>query len=252
MKEIEQVNIEFYNSLYRKKNRWIAALHPFFSFDQQSKSKANFEIIKRTPHLFDGAVLDYGFGHGSFLLKFPKRTKLFGVDISEEAVANFPRIAAMFKRTVRTATPGRMAEMLVPASLDLICMSHVLEHVDDDAALVRSLREYLKEGGYILINIPINEVWEDPKHIRQYNSQSAQKLLEEAGFEVKTSMQFDKITAFLLDQEMNRRRGKIKKLTIRTLRFMLSFVSFSWHVRIDKWFLSRFESQQLLLLAKKK
>ena len=98
-KNIEGVNKDFYNKLYKKRNPLIQLIYSFISYDQQSKSKYNYKKIKyvldQYKHTDDFRFLDYGFGHGSLLLKIPKKKSLFGCDISFEAVDNFPHVAKL-------------------------------------------------------------------------------------------------------------------------------------------------------------
>lgn len=248
---VHEINEVFYNKLYRRKSILVDIIYPYISFDQQSKSKANFHLIKKVLYKKESRVLDFGFGHGSLLLKFPKKSQLFGVDISTETVNNFPRIAKVLGRQVRACTPENISRNIAPNSLDVICLSHVLEHVDDDSALLTQLKQYLDKDGYLLINVPINEVWKDPKHIRTYDLEKAKQLLEKTGFILVDHIAFDKITAYLLDQEQNRKTGTLKKLWLRGLRLFLSFAPFGTYRFLDSSVFKKFADQQLLVLAKK-
>lgn len=246
-----EINEQYYDKLYRKKSTLAGIIYPFISYDQQSKSKANYFFLKKL--VTDGiSVLDYGFGHGSFLLKFGKKVRIYGVDISTEAVHNFPLIAGRLGKTVRTSTPDNLHEMIGPGSIDIICLSHVLEHVDDDRAILLQLKDFLVDKGYFLINVPINEVWQDPKHVRTYNVEKIEQLLTGLNMEIQEYFMFDKTTAFLLEHEQNRKPGFIKKLTLRSFRFMLSFVPFRAYRWLDKHIFPRYNNQQLVVLAKKK
>ena len=248
---VHEINENFYNRLYRRKNILVDIVYPFISFDQQSKSKANFFFVKQILRGKQIRVLDFGFGHGSFLLKFPKQCQLFGVDISTEAVTNFPRTAKALGRRVRTCTPDSIDRIIAPDSLDVICLSHVLEHVDDDCAILTDLSRFLDKDGYLLINVPINEVWKDPKHIRTYDLEKVKQLLAKAGFKLIDHLAFDKITAFLLEEEQNKKPAMLKKYCLRGLRLLLSFASFGMYKFLDSYVFKKYSNQQFLVLAKK-
>lgn len=81
---------------------------------------------------------------------------------------------------------------------DLICCSHVLEHVDDDRAAIREIYRMLKAGGTALIMVPITEevTYEDPSvtspeerqekfgqsdHVRAYGRDFVERVREVAG-----------------------------------------------------------------------
>ena len=81
---------------------------------------------------------------------------------------------------------------------DMICCSHVLEHVDDDRAAIREIYRMLKAGGTALLMVPITEeaTYEDPSvttpeereekfgqsdHVRAYGRDFADRVAEVAG-----------------------------------------------------------------------
>lgn len=81
---------------------------------------------------------------------------------------------------------------------DMICCSHVLEHVDDDRAAIREIYRMLKAGGTALLMVPITEeaTYEDPNvttpeereekfgqsdHVRAYGRDFADRVAEVAG-----------------------------------------------------------------------
>jgi len=249
---VHKLNEKYYNNLYKERNKVLNIIHPLVSFDQQSKSKANYFFVKNLIKDEGCKILDYGFGHGSFLLKFSKRCTLYGVDISEEAVNNFPKTAKFFGKKAFTALPDDINKIITPASLDLICLSHVLEHVENDKAILDQLSKYLNDEGHLLINLPINEVWKDPKHVRAYELKTVESLLSELDFKIINYFMFDKITAFLLEQEFNRKITRFKKFNLRVLRLLLSFASFKTYNLLDKYFFKNYSNQQLVVLAQKK
>jgi SAM-dependent methyltransferase len=91
---------------------------------------------------------------------------------------------------------------LEDAGLDAIVCSHVLEHIDDDAAAMRELHRVLRPGGWAIVMVPIDHTrartYEDPTivaaadrvrafwqhdHVRLYALDIADRLTA-AGFEV--------------------------------------------------------------------
>lgn len=84
------------------------------------------------------------------------------------------------------------------AEFDLICCSHVLEHVDDDRAAIREIYRMLKPGGTALLMVPITEdvTYEDPSvtspeereakfgqsdHVRAYGRDFVERVAAVAG-----------------------------------------------------------------------
>jgi SAM-dependent methyltransferase len=65
----------------------------------------------------------------------------------------------------------------------------VLEHIEDDAAALRRLREMLVEGGRLYLTVPAHRwLWSsvdpDSGHFRRYTRRSVSRLLRECGFDV--------------------------------------------------------------------
>lgn len=250
-----EINKDFYNKLYKKRNRLTSLLYSRISFDQQSKSKLNIKFLKE--HLkgkfFEPlSVLDYGFGHGSLLLKYRKQHKLYGCDISEEAVFNFPSVAKLAGLEVQTGTVEEFKTKFETVKFDVITLSHIIEHVEDDQGLLMSLADKLKTKGVILINIPINEVWEDPKHVRKYDLVYTNSLLEKCGLKHQAHLETDKLTSYFLIEEMVKKAGAIKKIYIKSLRLFFAIMPFGVTRFFETLFLKNHKNQQLLVLAAKK
>jgi SAM-dependent methyltransferase len=248
---VVDVNKEFYNRLYQRRSPPISVLYSLISFDQQSKSKANYRIIrpylnKKTKQL---NILDYGFGHGSLLLKYPRKHSLFGCDISEEAVSNFPKVAAFVGKQVSTATVDGFADAFKDINFDVITLSHIIEHVEDDVLLIKGLLRNLAADGLILINVPINEVWQDPKHVRKYDLTYMRNIASRCGLTIQSVHELDKLTSFFLIEEKVKRAGRLKLIYIKCLRAVFAILPSSITTAFEKIFLKNHKNQQLIVLA---
>lgn len=250
-----EINKEFYNKLYKKRNPFLSYIYSLISFDQQSKSKINYKLVKE--HFGDRfknelKILDYGFGHGSLLLKYPKNHQLFGCDISEEAVFNFPDVAKAAGRNAKTATVENFFTKFQNTKFDVISLSHIIEHVDDDKILLEKLTPFLSDNGIMLINVPINEVWKDPKHVRPYDLNYTQKLCADCGLTIITHLETDKLTSYFIIEEYVKGAGKLKLIFIKLLRLLFAIVPLSFVIAFEKAFLKKHQDQQLIVLACKR
>ena len=78
---------------------------------------------------------------------------------------------------------------------DLLGLFDVLEHVDDDVAMLRSLLAGLLPGGVLVLTVPahpslFDEMDELAFHRRRYTRRSLRSALEQAGFEVRLLSHF--------------------------------------------------------------
>lgn len=95
---------------------------------------------------------------------------------------------------VRTGVLGEVE--IEPASFDAACAFHVVEHLPEPLASLRTIREALRPGGHLLIEVPNAESvaarrrgssWKPldlPYHVGQYGPRSLRALLERSGMEV--------------------------------------------------------------------
>lgn len=134
------------------------------------------------------SILDVGCGTGGMLpILAELGTDVVGLDMSAEAAAHAQRTAP----DGATARVGKIPDD-IPAngSLDLVTAFDVIEHIDDDVAALRSLRQALKPGtGVLLITVPAYQWLWSPhddlnQHKRRYTKRALRKRLGEAGLEV--------------------------------------------------------------------
>ncbi len=253
--EIEEVNRNYYASTYRYSSHLSAKLASLVSFDQQSKNRRNVHYARRALLLNKGknlSVLDYGCGRGLFLHAFERYAgNLIGVDISPEAGAAL---------TMRNWKSGTQFSFMLPPDFmdaqfsemfDVICCSHVLEHVPDDETVIRLLSKSLKPDGVIVINLPVNEVYEDPNHCRKYSVESARSLLSLGGLEVLEQHLTDRWTAYLLSSEKLRHTSGAGRFIMRCLRGSLALLPLPLLEFSERLLPAGYEFQQQVLIGRK-
>lgn len=118
-------------------------------------------------HIEFQSVVDVGCGDGTLLMHlkhwFPQVQKLYGLDISEEAIqktaAKLPGAELMCWDATQQAPP---------IDADLAVCSEVLEHVEDDVAALQNISQMAPQ---IIVTVPAGTMTEDQKragHIRHY------------------------------------------------------------------------------------
>ena len=156
---VENVNTkEYWDS------RWSSA-DPMFS---RKLEKILWGLVD--PHL---SVLDVGCGRGRLLksLKKDKLCEVFGIDLSEVAIANLKR----------QGIPGMVLdaetdlEYFLP--FDVVIISHTLEHIERDQKVIQDLWAITKQ--YCIIAVPNDCMGHDTEkeHLRTYTKESLMKKL---------------------------------------------------------------------------
>jgi SAM-dependent methyltransferase len=139
-----------------------------------------------------GPLLDIGCGGGLFLGLMRRRGfRVVGLDFSAEAAA------IAWRRQQAPAVCGMLEQSpLRPASFAAVTMFHVLEHLYDPRAYLAGVRELLKPGGRLIIQVPNASCWQFrllgrswngvdvPRHLFDFRARDVELLLETADFEV--------------------------------------------------------------------
>lgn len=252
------INKEYYNQLYHPCNTFLRWLHGRLSFDQQSKLSPNLSVAKPilkgiVEEQGEAKVLDYGCGWGVFLLSLPRRqVEAYCYDISEPAMSGLEAVMRMLRRKVSRIDFGEDGR-IIPEDFDVIICSHVLEHVDDDRRLLTDLSRALRQGGFLLINVPINETLPDPKHVRFYTPGILKMLMTETGLKIEEERQVGKLGE-LLSQHKNPVPGihaKISSIMIRALRALFSLLPYKAILWVEERFISNERYHQLIVVGRK-
>jgi SAM-dependent methyltransferase len=140
-----------------------------------------------------GRVLDVGCGGGLFLGELQRRgARVIGLDNSAEAAR-----AAWEQNRVKVLLGDFTRAPLAPGSCAVITMFHLLEHLPDPKAFLRSARELLQPGGRLVVQTPNLDCWQYrllgrrwngmdvPRHLNDFRSSDLQRLLEQCGFRVR-------------------------------------------------------------------
>lgn len=111
----------------------------------------------------------------------------------------------------------------IPFSLefDLVGSFDVLEHIDDDTGVMRSVFDALKPGGGFIVTVPQHMfLWsqqdELAHHVRRYEPGEMERKLRQAGFDILRSSSF--VTLLLPAMMLSRRTSKINNISIDPVR----------------------------------
>jgi 2-polyprenyl-3-methyl-5-hydroxy-6-metoxy-1,4-benzoquinol methylase len=117
-------------------------------------------------------VLDFGCMDGIFTLKLQELGgEATGYDVSQAAIRQAEEFRGGATRPVfTTARPA-------PGGFDLVYCQEVLEHVEDDGALIGELVSYLAPGGSVVGTTPVGRYFWDPDHKRFYDEETLRQVL---------------------------------------------------------------------------
>jgi SAM-dependent methyltransferase len=130
-------------------------------------------------------MLDAGCGTGQMLKHLQQFGDAVGLDVSGPALG-----FASSRGTLDLVLGSVTRPPFPPATFDRVFILDVVEHVDDDLAILRGLFDLIKPGGHLIATVPaFQSLWSDHdrinRHRRRYVVPQMSGVLTEAGFEIE-------------------------------------------------------------------
>jgi SAM-dependent methyltransferase len=209
-------------------------------------------------------ILEIGSGNGFILKSLTafENYKLCGADIHIQGLKNSKERLSNLEFIQLDAT-----RMPFENEYDAIGAFDVLEHIDDDMAVIRNVHKALKPEGYFLVTVPQYQwMWSNmddiDQHKRRYSRKELKNKLSQNGFEVNYSSSFVFIlfplmvvSRLLKKSEKFQERPFEDKLTELKLSSTTNFLLESF-MRIDELFIKLGFSLpfggSLIIVARKK
>lgn len=145
----------------------------------------------------DLKVFDQGFGLGHMLFSFNPGCEIAGLELSPTAVASAQQEAqrrGFTKVDLRVFAPGEPYPKEWHGRFDVVLSSHVLEHIEQPAPVVKALVELLGPGGQACLVVPVNErPGEDRNHFHLFTPDSFRRLLEDSGLVIEEMHTVDRL-----------------------------------------------------------
>ena len=146
-------------------------------------------------------LLDIGFGRGYLL----QMAQVYGFEAHgiDGAASMVEPLRPLFGDRVAHAVVGR--DPLPWHELDVVVMTHVLEHLTDPGAVLREIRSSMNDGGWIYVTVPdvesmdfriFGKRWDvvNPLvHLQYFTEESLTRALESAGFEGATRFRYPQL-----------------------------------------------------------
>jgi SAM-dependent methyltransferase len=142
-----------------------------------------YDLVERVMPRGVKDVLEIGCGGGSFGVRLAQDYNYLGVEPDEDSfqIAK-QRLAVSGRGEVRCV----LAEDLGDAQFDLVCAFEVIEHIEDDAAAIKSWMTRVRPGGWLLLSTPADQHRYSSfdklaGHFRRYNPEVMESLLTSSG-----------------------------------------------------------------------
>jgi len=170
------------------------------------------------------SIIDFGAGNG----RFSAALKNLGYDV--HAVEPDWRLR---ERLQRDDVPAyERLQDLGLRQFDYVYSLNVLEHIDDDRAVLDEIYEHLRPGGKLLIYVPAFNVLYSSNdtrvgHVRRYSKHALLSLIRAAGFDISAAAYVDSL-GFLVALSfrlIGNRSGNISARAVRVYDSILFPVS---------------------------
>ncbi|MFN3755241.1 class I SAM-dependent methyltransferase [Flavobacterium sp.] len=169
---------------FEKKYHDVETNHWWF----KSRRKYLLDLLKSAPK--DSKILDIGCSSGIFLKDLEKIgfaiENLYGVDISEKAIANCK------ENGIPNAFVMDAQNITLTQTFDIIIASDCLEHLQDDKKALKNWNSLLKVGGKMYVFVPaFMSLWsyhdEVNMHHRRYTNSELQSKMEAENLQILKS-----------------------------------------------------------------
>jgi SAM-dependent methyltransferase len=135
----------------------------------------------------EGRALEVGFGYGQYTAELARHLKeLVAVDCDPACVARLRRPSNVVA-VVADLTDPDFARQVGGGAFDVVVCLNVLEHLADDAGVLRQFAQVLRPGGRLLLIVPAHPRLYGPMdalagHFRRYTRAGLGRLLTDTGF----------------------------------------------------------------------
>lgn len=178
------------------------------------------KLIERVTGLKKGVLVDIGSGTGAFAHQMASQ----GWTVSGyEPDTDARKLAHQLYQI--NLQPSDQWLQIAPASVEVITLWHVLEHVHDLQGYFQHFQKILQKGGYLIIAVPnytahdasaYGQYWaayDVPRHLWHFSPASMEKLLSQNGFTLQAvkPMWFDSFYVSLLSSKYQ--SGRVKYLS---------------------------------------
>jgi ubiquinone/menaquinone biosynthesis C-methylase UbiE len=180
-----------YDETYFEKLYQVEDRHFWFRMRQAIIATLSRDLVSNLPAGY--RVMEIGCGTGHLLKTLEKtceKGQVIGLDLYWEGLV-FAR-----QRTGACLIQGRAESMpFAEGQFDLVGMFDVLEHLENDEEILKSVHQILKKGGKLMLTVPAErQLWSTTdliaRHQRRYELANLKEKLEHSGFKIDYMSEF--------------------------------------------------------------
>ena len=148
-------------------------------------------IVKAYPPKRDGSIFDIGGGNGFVSLGLAKE----GFDVVLVEPGERGAFNAKLRGVKKVICASLENAHFKAESLPAVGLFDVLEHIDDDALFLKSIKALITKGGYLYLTVPsFGFLWSEEDdlagHYRRYSLKNISRKVESAGYHIEFSTYF--------------------------------------------------------------
>jgi SAM-dependent methyltransferase len=181
--ELEKYNSDYFHQAHGGKSRGVAS-SAFFT----GIAKLRYSYLQNLLHkkgITPLSVLEVGPGEGFFAREWLKKLPSTKYIALESDVSCHPQLKGLGIQIIEKSQSKNIF-----GAVDLIVMSHVLEHTSSPVEFLNNIASNLQKGGIIFIEVPCKDYLYKPidePHLLFFDIKPLKILLEKVGFEVIAS-----------------------------------------------------------------
>ncbi len=126
--------------------------------------------------------------YSHFILKNYKDVEILSVDLKEEMLISFSEYVTPCEQKRVKTVKADLQDYIPADEQDLIVAVDILEHIEDDTAVLANFRKSISERGYLIISTPHSskEAGFTSEHYREgYSRNHLEKKLASTGWEIR-------------------------------------------------------------------
>ncbi len=181
-----------------------------------ARNEILFNLIKKTSDIpKDSYILDVGCGTGGFAAKLNERYNTICLDTSELALSYCKKrgLPLCYNMYIQDFPKNKY-------NIKTLTMLDVVEHVEDDNALLKEAYDLLEPDSLLVVTVPaFMFLWSNHdvihKHYRRYTKKQLNKLLTDNNFQIEYSTYFNFFLFFpaLIKRLLDKITGNDRKET---------------------------------------